>query len=78
MSAALQVTSDQIERLQEHFASFGKSHNKGKDNPRYRTPEKEEAIIQAYKKEGSIRRTCLKAKCSMETVRIVLKARGLR
>jgi hypothetical protein len=64
--------------LQEHLAGPGKCRNKGENNPRHRTPEREEEIFQAYKKEGSIRRTCLKAKCSMDSVRIVLKARGLR
>jgi hypothetical protein len=76
VSAALKVTPDQIGRLQEYLAGRGKSRCVGKENPRYHTPEREEEIFQTYQKEGSIRRTCLKAKCSMETVRIVLRTRG--
>ncbi|WP_321418133.1 hypothetical protein [uncultured Methanomethylovorans sp.] len=78
MTAALQVGSDQLARLQEHLAGPGKCRNKGENNPRYRTPEREEEIFQTYQKEGSIWRTCKKTKCSKESVRIVLKARGLR
>lgn len=78
MSAAIKVTPEQYARWIEHLEGAGKCRNQASANPKHITPEREEQIIKAWRdNKGAIQATCRVAKSSGNTVRTVLRARGL-
>ncbi|WP_321417184.1 hypothetical protein [uncultured Methanomethylovorans sp.] len=78
MSTPIKVTPEQYARWMEHLTGAGKCRNQASTNPRRLTPEREEIIVKAWKdNECVIKTTCRVVKCSGNTVRTVLKARGL-
>lgn len=78
MSTPIKVTSEQYARWIEHLEGAGKCRNRGYVSPRGLTPERQEEIVKAWKDNDCvIKTTCRVVKCSGNTIRTVLRARGL-
>lgn len=78
MSAPVSVTPEQYARWQEHLVGSGRCRNLAYLNSRKLTPLQEEEIVASWRKNhGTINRVCKETRHVANTVRMVLRERGL-
>lgn len=78
MSTPVYVTPEQAARWKEHLAGRGRCHNLAYFNSRKLTPQQEEEIIRSWRTHHrTINKVCKETKHGANTVKTLLRQRGL-